>query len=418
MVDEELKSIRSHREAKEENQEAMELKRVIARLQEKVKHRDDMLEKKAEKDLELIEKHKKYEEKLNEKDEEIATLSGGIYQLESLQAQFDQKDVEIENMIMRMAEAAEQNEGLGNEVRMYDEKLTKKTHYINELKERSRAQRNEMEEQKKVNETRIKRLEMQISHLDEQIRISAENNQAVNLEEVGNYDLNQSIISNANPGGGDLEENDLEGAGDLNFINVNDIDQHSQFRQESRQASFLSQGGDLGMQAQMSGSFRGSEFDHNQVSSYRFDQTERELIGLHEDEPAQVQVNIYESDDEDQNQSSFNSRSPIIRSMVEEKDVLYVQDIELMKNSGSSKPHSQSVLHKDTGSLNFHQLEERCLHFERTSNQYEKLYIDYLQKYILTSKDKELLLYKTRRVNCLISKTASILARYDALEIW
>jgi hypothetical protein len=32
MVDEELKSIRSHREAKEENQEAMELKRVIARL--------------------------------------------------------------------------------------------------------------------------------------------------------------------------------------------------------------------------------------------------------------------------------------------------------------------------------------------------------------------------------------------------
>ena len=60
------------------------------------------------------------------KDQEINVLNGGIYQLEVLKQQFDQKDIEIENLIMRMGESAEENAQLQEEVRLYDEKLINK----------------------------------------------------------------------------------------------------------------------------------------------------------------------------------------------------------------------------------------------------------------------------------------------------
>ena len=54
------------------------------------------------------------------KDQEINVLNGGIYQLEVLKQQFDQKDIEIENLIMRMGESAEENAQLQEEVKLYD----------------------------------------------------------------------------------------------------------------------------------------------------------------------------------------------------------------------------------------------------------------------------------------------------------
>lgn len=146
-----------------------------------------------------------------------------------------------------------------------------------------------------------------------------------------------------------------------------------------------------------------------------------------EGEPAQVQVNIYESDDEDSHtkgSSWNNSRSPVTRSLVEpEKENantsstdIEMQKIDPAKPTGSSN-QSNTWLTKQTSNLPFYQLEERCLHFERTSAQYEQLYGEYLEKFILTNREKEVLLHKTRRVNCLIANTASTMARWDGLSI-
>jgi hypothetical protein len=53
-VEEELKSIRSHREMKEENFEVNDLKQQITRLNEKVTYRDNMIDKKAKREQELL----------------------------------------------------------------------------------------------------------------------------------------------------------------------------------------------------------------------------------------------------------------------------------------------------------------------------------------------------------------------------
>ena len=48
-------------------------------------------------------------DKVLEKEYEVSVLQNGIYQMEVLQEQFTQKDIEIEALMLRMAEAAEEN---------------------------------------------------------------------------------------------------------------------------------------------------------------------------------------------------------------------------------------------------------------------------------------------------------------------
>jgi hypothetical protein len=45
--------------------------------------------------------------------------------------------VEVESLILRLGDVANQNSALIDDVKMYDEKLISKTKYINELKERN-----------------------------------------------------------------------------------------------------------------------------------------------------------------------------------------------------------------------------------------------------------------------------------------
>lgn len=83
-VNQELQEIRSHREIQEDNAEQVELKRKIERLQEKLMHKDSLLESKQDRENELMEANKKLKEVIATKDEEINVLNGGIYQLEVL----------------------------------------------------------------------------------------------------------------------------------------------------------------------------------------------------------------------------------------------------------------------------------------------------------------------------------------------
>ena len=138
--------MRSVREAKEDNNEALELKKVVARMQERITLKDDTIEKQRQRENEMQEEYEVLESKLQEKDEEINVLQGGIYQLEVLQNQFEAKDVEIENLIMRLAESAEETAIFQHDCKLYDEKLSQKTKYINELKERGREQKSELED--------------------------------------------------------------------------------------------------------------------------------------------------------------------------------------------------------------------------------------------------------------------------------
>lgn len=161
------------------------------------------------------------------------------------------------------------------------------------------------------------------------------------------------------------------------------------------------------------GSFKSSEGFENMVNntSYRYDNTEGDLIDHCQEEPAHIQVNIYESDED----NSPRSRSPTqSRSLLEPEKQFKgkrEQDIEMqMLSRGKDSQQLQGLLSKNTSDLTFHQLQERCLHFERTSHIYEKLYIEYLEKYVLSSRDKELILHEMKRTNCIISKTAGVLA--------
>ena len=86
---------------------------------------------------------------------------------------------------------------------------------------------------------------------------------------------------------------------------------------------------------------------------FRYDQGDVDLI-----DAAQINVNIYESDEEEQSRSS-NSRSPnVTKSLIEQQSK---EGVELQKLKGSV------VSSKDTPNMNFYQLEEKCLHFRRTS---------------------------------------------------
>ena len=122
----------------------------------------------------------------------------------------------------------------------------------------------------------------------------------------------------------------------------------------------------------------------------------------------EVHVNIYESDDEEKSKTP-NSRSPnVTRSLLsqEKDDSPIMQEIELKVVGGT----------KNVIEMNRFELEQKYLHFKRTSEQYEKLYSEYLEKYILSKREKEMLVFRQRRVNYWIGKYAYMQAKWDSFN--
>ena len=141
---------------------------------------------------------------------------------------------------------------------------------------------------------------------------------------------------------------------------------------------------------------------HN--TNYNMEQTDCDL--LNDTGADQLQVNIYESDDEEKNHSG----SPdITKSLVESTtgDELPLQPAIELAKLGSFKESK----------LNAFEQHEKLLHYQRTSEQYEKLYAEYLEKFILERKEKELLSHQQRNSIWLINKIAWGQARYYALPL-
>ena len=69
---------------KEDNTEALELKAEIKRLEAKITHRDEIIERKKVREQELMDGFNEFEEVIGQKDKDIASLQSGIYELEAL----------------------------------------------------------------------------------------------------------------------------------------------------------------------------------------------------------------------------------------------------------------------------------------------------------------------------------------------
>ena len=123
--------------------------------------------------------------------------------------------------------------------------------------------------------------------------------------------------------------------------------------------------------------------------------------------PDEGTANIYESDEEDNNKSgSPNLTRSLIQATGDSTDAGSKGDLELGKQKSEK-----------TSDMGFYELEEKYLHYKRTSGQYEGLYVEYLEKFILCDRDKKLLIHKQKRVNALISQTAGCQAKWDAMSM-
>jgi hypothetical protein len=67
--------------------------------------------------------------------------------------------------------------------------------------------------------------------------------------------------------------------------------------------------------------------------------------------------------------------------------------------------------------MGYYELEAKYLHYFDSSRQYEKLYGEYLEKYILLKREQELLIYKQRRVNAIISCVTNYQAKWDLVPV-
>jgi uncharacterized coiled-coil DUF342 family protein len=72
-----------------------------------------------------------------------------MYQFEVVTQKYHQKEIEIDSLMMRLGDMANQNSALIEDVRLYDEKLISKTKYIDELKERNRGYKEEVSDLEK-----------------------------------------------------------------------------------------------------------------------------------------------------------------------------------------------------------------------------------------------------------------------------
>ena len=179
------------------------------------------------------------------------------------------------------------------------------------------------------------------------------------------------------------------------------------------EASFAAEGNENENQETDFG--EGLNTSQNLNTSYK-NYTDEDLIGQESHEQALIpnkspqkrdaddtlpdeRINIYESDEEDKPAPNFAKAS------AEDKG-----DIEMQKLPAKAEPET-------TREMGFYELEEKYLHFKRAATQYEKLYGEYLEKFILCERDKQLLIHKQRRVNYLVSKTAGCQAQWDAMTI-
>lgn len=134
------------------------------------------------------------------------------------------------------------------------------------------------------------------------------------------------------------------------------------------------------------------------------EQTDCDL--LNDNEADQLQVNIYESDDEEKNHSGSPN---ITKSVVESTsggECALPPSVELTKLGSALEPK-----------LNAFEQQEKLLHFQRTSEQYEKLYSEYLEKFILERREKEVLAHQQKNSIWLITQISRAQATYYALPL-
>ena len=109
-------------------------------------------------------------------------------------------------------------------------------------------------------------------------------------------------------------------------------------------------------------------------------------------------------------EAEMNSDRTHVIEIYEEKNP-YKQEIELKKLNPA-----KAGVKKETHEMGFYELEEKYNHYRKVAEQYEKLYGEYLEKFILSERDNKLLVFKQRRVNALIAKTAHLQAKWDTLN--
>jgi hypothetical protein len=129
--------------------------------------------------------------------------------------------------------------------------------------------------------------------------------------------------------------------------------------------------------------------------------------------PDEGTANIYESDEEDNNKSGSPN---LTRSLIQATGCKLLIDDSTEAGSKVDLELGKQKSEK-TSDMGFYELEEKYLHYKRTSGQYEGLYVEYLEKFILCDRDKKLLIHKQKRVNALISQTAGCQAKWDAMSM-
>lgn len=150
------------------------------------------------------------------------------------------------------------------------------------------------------------------------------------------------------------------------------------------------------------------------IKDYKVESFQQSEIDIEE-----AGTKIYESDDEEKNytKTTFknNSREEQLKLMPSRESTLGQSMLEMTKFRESCLSGSgQSEFKTNRSEISYQELEERYLHFKKSSKQYEKLYGKYLEKFIVAEKERVLLVHQNKRANILIQKTAWIQAKWDA----
>lgn len=128
-------------------------------------------------------------------------------------------------------------------------------------------------------------------------------------------------------------------------------------------------------------------------------------------EPAEK---FYESDDEEKNYTKTNmnnSREDQLKLIPS-----FGASVIEMGKMRESCLSGQSDF-KTNREMGYQELEEKYNHYRKTAHQYEKLYGQYLEKFIVAEKERVILDHQTRRAAYLIQKTAYAQAKWDASSI-
>jgi hypothetical protein len=91
-------------------------------------------------------------------------------------------------------------------------------------------------------------------------------------------------------------------------------------------------------------------------------------------------------------EAEMAAEDPHVIEIYEDKNP-YKQELELKKLSSNALSAS-AIGRKETREMGFYELEEKYMHFKKVAEQYEKLYGEFLEKYILSERDNKQLIYK------------------------